>query len=128
MPVFAGSASLPTAEHPFRRSSLNRMMLGSTVLLLVVIGTLIIGLALLILFHNNLNATKGYKLRSLEHTRAGLIRDQENLNMLIAKSQSLQSLQNDPQVQAMLKPGKVKFVEGEPPIALTDNEQLTINN
>ena len=117
MSVFAGSASLPTAEHPFRRSSLNRMMLGSTVLLLAVIGTLIIGLALIILFHNNLNATKGYKLRSLELTRAGLIRDQEDLNMLIAASQSLQFLQSDPQVLAMLKASKVKYVEGEPPIA-----------
>ncbi len=94
------------------------MMSGSTVLLLFVIGTLIIGLALLILFHNNLNATKGYKLRSLEHTRAELIRDQENLNMLIAQSQALESLQNDPQVQAMLRPGKIKYVQGEPPIAL----------
>ncbi|MDD5055528.1 MAG: hypothetical protein PHZ00_04645 [Candidatus Peribacteraceae bacterium] len=94
------------------------MMLGSTVLLLVVIGTLIIGLALLILFHNNLNATKGYKLRSLEHTRAGLMRDQEDLNMLIADSQSLRSLQSDVQVQAMVKAAKVKYVEGEPAIAM----------
>lgn len=117
MTAFAGTTSFPGSESSTRRSSLSRMMSGSTVLLLFVIGTLIIGLALLILFHNNLNATKGYKLRSLEHTRAELIRDQENLNMLIAQSQALESLQNDPQVQAMLRPGKIKYVQGEPPIA-----------
>ena len=117
MVSFAGTASLAATGAPERRSSLGRMMLGSTVLLLVVIGTLIIGLALLILFHNNLNATKGYKLRTLERTRGELIRDQEDLNMLIAKSQSLESLENDLQVQGMKKPSKVQYVQGEPPIA-----------
>jgi carbamoylphosphate synthase large subunit len=88
-------------------------MNSSTVLLLVVIGTLIILLALLILFHHNLNATKGYKLRSLEHARAELLLDQEVLNMRIAKSQALDSLRNDPQIQAMVKPKNAKFVQIE---------------
>lgn len=73
-------------------------------LLLVVIGTLIVVLALLILFHHNLNATKGYKLRTLEHARAQLLLEQEVLNMQIANSQSLDALQKDPIILGMIKP------------------------
>ena len=80
-------------------------------LLLVVIGTLIVVLALLILFHHNLNATKGYKLRTLEHARAQLLLEQEVLNMQIAKSQSLETLENDPLVQAMQKPKGQKYIQ-----------------
>ena len=92
-------------------------MTSSTALLLTVIGTLIIVLALLILFHHNLNATKGYKLRTLERARSQLLLEQEVLNMQIAKSQSLDTLQTDVQVQAMLKPIKPKYVKGDPSLA-----------
>ena len=101
-----------------RRSSLGRVMSSSAVLLLVVIGTLIIVLALLILFHHNHNATKGYRLRSLEYARTQLLHEQEILNMLIAKSQSLLALQGDPQIQAMQKPMKPKFIRSDLPIAV----------
>lgn len=116
MSVAASSPSI----HPFsvpRRRSLGRLMNSSTILLLVVIGTLIIVLALLILFHHNLNATKGYRLRSLEHARAELLLEQEVLNMQIAKSQSLDNLRNDPQVQAMVKPKNSKYIQGEESLA-----------
>jgi hypothetical protein len=106
-----GSSMVP------RRHSLGRMMSSSTVLLLVVIGTLIVVLALLILFHHNLNATKGYRLRSLERVRTELLLDQEVLNMRIAKSQALGTLENDPQIQGMKKPTKPKYVRGDLPIA-----------
>jgi len=89
------------------------MMTSSTVMLLFVIGALIIVLALLILFHHNLNATKGYRLRTLEHARGQLMLEQEILNMKIAKSQSLQTLETDPQVQAMLKAKNLKNVKVE---------------
>ena len=92
-------------------------MSSSTVLLLFVIGTLIIVLALLILFHHNLNATKGYSLRSLEHARTQLQLEQEVLNMQIALAQSLETLQTDPQVVAMVKPVKPKYVEADKPVA-----------
>ena len=88
-------------------------MESSTVLLLVVIATLIIVLALLILFHHNVNATKGYRLRTLEHARTELILEEEYVNMQIAKSQSLETIKNDPQVQAMKKPVKPKYVQGQ---------------
>ncbi len=108
--VTATSLSSFTSQ---RRYSLGRLMNSSTMLLLVVIGTLIIVLALLILFHHNLNATKGYRLRSLEHARGQLMLEQEVLNMQIAKSQSLDALKNDPQVEGMLKPKNPKYIQGE---------------
>lgn len=110
-PVTSGRPAAP------RRYSLGRLMNSSTLLLLVVIATLIVVLALLILFHHNLNATKGYKLRSLEHIRTELLLEQEVLNMEIAKSQSLEAIQTDPQLQVMIKPVKPKYVRGEEPIA-----------
>ena len=115
-PIFT---SFPEMSPIPRRHSLGRMMSSSTVLLLAAIGTLIIVLALLILFHHNLNATKGYKLRSLEHARAQLLLEQEVLNMQIAKSQALETLQNDAQLQTMQKPAKPKYVRGDPTVAKT---------
>ena len=97
-----------------RRHSLRHLMESSTALLLVVIATLIIVLALLILFHHNVNATKGYRLRTLEHARTQLILEEEYVNMEIAKSQSLETIKNDPQVQAMKKPIKPKYVQSTP--------------
>ena len=88
-------------------------MRSSTVLLLFVIALLIITLALLILFHHNLNATKGYRLRTLEYGRTQLLLEQEILNMRIAESQSLESLQQSPQIRAMKKPVKPVYADTE---------------
>lgn len=84
-----------------RRSSLGQLIDESTVLLMVAIGSLILILALLILFHENANATKGYRLRNLERQRSQLLLEDEVLNMQIADQQSLETLQNDPLVQNM---------------------------
>ncbi len=109
--------SLPSALSVQRRHSLGRMMSSSTALLLSVIGTLIVVLALLILFHHNMNATKGYKLRTLERARSDLLLEQEVVNMQIAKSNALVSLQNDPQIQLMQKPTKPKYVQADLSVA-----------
>jgi len=82
-------------------------------LLLVVVGTLIIVLALLILFHHNLNATKGYKLRTLERARSQLLLEQEVLNMQIAKSQALETLSTDPIVLTMQKVKRPQYIQVE---------------
>lgn len=97
-----------------RRTSLQRMVQSSTVMLLTVIGALIIGLALLILFHHNLNATKGYNLRALEFARNQLLLEQETLNMELAKAQSLDTLRDDKQIQAMQRPKKAQYIEVAP--------------
>lgn len=120
LPALASSDSTP------RRHSLGRMMNSSTMLLLVAIATLIIVLALLILFHHNLNATKGYKLRSLEFVRTELLNEQEVLNMDLAKSQALESIVNDPQVTAMLKPVKPKYIRGDMPLTKSLADRLLV--
>ena len=88
-------------------------------LLLVVIGTLIVVLAFLILFHHNLNATKGYRLRSLEVVRTQLMLQQELLNMQIASAQSLAGIEQDPLVQAMAKPQKMVYAADARPVAVS---------
>lgn len=81
------------------------------------IGTLILVLALLILFHENATATKGYQLRGLQKERSMLLLEQEILNMQIAESQSLQHLQEDPQIQAMLTPRNARYLQAGSTVA-----------
>src|SRR5688572_27128240 len=84
-----------------RRSSLGTLVDQSTVLLMVAIGSLILILALLILFHENANATKGYRLRNLERQRSQLLLEEEVLKMQVAQEQALEQLQEDPAIKAM---------------------------
>lgn len=93
------------------RSSLAALVDESTVLLMVAIGSLILILALLILFHENANATKGYRLRTLQRQYSQLLLEDEVLNMQIAQQQSLEVLQNDPAVQTMQQPKKPKYLK-----------------
>jgi hypothetical protein len=95
------------------RSSLGKLVDESTVLLMVAIGSLILILALLILFHENANATKGYRLRTLERQRSQLLLEDEVLNMQIAEQQSLETLQNDAAVQAMQTPKSPTYLTVE---------------
>ena len=100
-----------------RRASLGRMVRTSTALLMVCIGTLILSLALLILFHENANATKGYSLRKLEGQRSVHLLEQEVLNMQIAEAQALEHLQRDPQIQTMVPFKKPNYVKQESVVA-----------
>ena len=83
---------------------------------MVSIGSLILILALLILFHENANATKGYRLRTLEHERSQLHLEQEVLQMQIAQEQALEKLQADAKVQAMVTPKPV-YADGRSAVA-----------
>lgn len=89
---------------------MGRLVTQSTVLLMSSIGAIILALALLILFHENANATKGYQLRGLEKERSMLLLEQEILNMQIAEAQSLGRLQGDAQIQSMTAATKPRFV------------------
>ncbi len=95
------------------------MVNQSTVLLMVCIGGLILALALLILFHENANATKGYSLRRLETKRSVLLLEQEVLNMQIAEAQALEKLQDDPQVRKMIPFTRPVYVKEEQSVAVT---------
>jgi hypothetical protein len=104
------------------RIPLGRLVIQSTVLLMVVIGALILLLALLILFHQNTNATKGYELRTLERERSRLLLDQETLNMKIARAQSLEELEGDPRVQAMVSVRSPTYVAEDSTVARYDDD------
>src|SRR6188474_3478424 len=95
-----------------KRSTLAELVDQSTVLLMVSIGSLILILALLILFHENANATKGYKLRTLEHQRTQLLLEQEIQQMQIAQQQALEKLQEDPSIKAMVQARNPSYVTG----------------
>ena len=87
------------------------MVSASTVTLLFVTGVLIILLALMILFNENYNATKGYKLRTLERERSQLLLTEELLKMRIAEAQALNTFQNDPMILAMPKVTKPRYMQ-----------------
>lgn len=115
--MFSLSFFAPSSDMP-RRASLGRLINQSTALLMVLIGALILGLALLILFHENANATKGYSLRKLENQRSILLLQQEVLNMQIAEAQALEKLQNDPAIAAMIPAAKLRYTQQDPVVAV----------
>ncbi len=94
-----------------RRSSLGAMVNQSTVLLMFTIGSIILVLAILILFHQNTNATKGYQLRNLERERSQLLVDEEVLNMQVAKAQAMEKIEADRQTQTMIPVKNPQYTE-----------------
>ena len=108
------SSSPPIAP---RRSSLGRLVEQSTTLLMVSIGSLILVLALLILFHENANATKGYRLRSLEHERSSLLLKEEVLRMEMAQAQALENLQSNKRIKAMIPLRTSRYIKEEETVA-----------
>lgn len=97
-PVLTAFAPLARPDRP----TLGRLVSESTLLLMVSIGSIILVLALLILFHQNANATKGYMLRTLERERSELLLEEEVLKMQVADAQALGRLADDHQIQAMV--------------------------
>jgi len=85
------------------------MVNQSTMLLMFAIGSIIILLALLILFHQNSNATKGYQLRNLERERSQLLLEQEVLNMQVARAQAMDKIEADRQTQSMIPVIRPKY-------------------
>jgi len=111
------SLSLLKTSATTKRSSLGKMVDESTVMLMIAIGSLILILALLILFHENANATKGYDLRTLERQRSQLLLNEEVQNMQIAEEQALEHLQQDPKIQSMVDPKNTQYVNDPSPPA-----------
>lgn len=101
-----------------RRSTLAELVDQSTILLMVVIGALILMLALLILFHENANATKGYRLRNLEYQRTQLLLEQEIQQMQVAEHQAIEKLQNDTKIQTMITAKNPTYVTGVASVAV----------
>ncbi len=107
------------AQHssPVKRSSLGRLVIQSTMLLMVTIGAAILMLAILILFHQNANATKGYILRNLERERSQLLLEEEVLKMEVAQSQALFRLENEKQIQAMIPISNPSYSQDDATVA-----------
>jgi hypothetical protein len=97
------------------------MVSSSTVLLMTVIGALILVLAFLILFHENANATNGYRLRNLESERSALLLELEILNMQAAQAQALESLNADTQVQTMVPIKNARYVNPSAPAPVSSS-------
>ena len=112
------NSPLPLSSLPIRRQTLGRMVSASMATLLFVTGVLIIMLAMLILFNENHNATKGYKLRTLERERSQLLLTEEVLKMHIAQAQALETMFTDPIITSMLPVVKPQYVKGEAAAAL----------
>lgn len=100
-----------------KRSTLAELVDQSTILLMAVIGSLILILALLILFHENANATKGYRLRTLEYQRTQLLLEAEIQQMQVAEQQSLDTLQSDTSISAMVQAKNPAYVTGVASVA-----------
>ncbi|OGJ53998.1 hypothetical protein A3D11_04585 [Candidatus Peribacteria bacterium RIFCSPHIGHO2_02_FULL_49_16] len=98
---------------------MNQLIAHSTIMLMVCIGTLIIILAILILLHQNRNATKGYQLRQLERERSQLLLEEEVLRMHVAGAQSLEEIQEDKRIQAMIPPKYTGYAEEKNAVAMT---------
>ncbi|PIR48247.1 hypothetical protein COU80_05460 [Candidatus Peregrinibacteria bacterium CG10_big_fil_rev_8_21_14_0_10_55_24] len=93
------------------------MVNQSTVLLMFSIGAIILTLALLILFHQNSNATKGYLLRNLERERSQLLLEEEVLKMQVAGAQALKSLEEESQIQTMMPLKDPRYTQGDATVA-----------
>lgn len=113
---FSTSPALPG------RASLGRLVNQGTVMLMLAIGSLILLLALLILFHQNATATKGYMLRNLERERSQLLLSEEILNMQVAEAQALHRLAEDPSVQAMVAVKGARYVQQDTTVAVRQGE------
>jgi len=100
------------------------MVNQSTVILTAAIGGIILTLSLLILFHQNANATKGYTLRTLERERSELLLEEEVLKMQIADAQALKKLGEDPVIALMVPVRGAKYVEGEETMARSVAERI----
>lgn len=98
------------------------MVNQGTVMLMLAIGSLILTLALLILFHQNATATKGYMLRNLERERSQLLLEEEILNMQVAEAQAIRRLADDPFVQAMIPAKSPRYVQRDTTVAVRKSE------
>ncbi len=94
----------------------HKVEVGINALLFVII-TLVTLISLVYLANANRNATKGYALKNLELKRTNLLTENEVWDMEIARVQSLESIQKDPQIQKMVKANEPMFVRGDSAIA-----------
>ena|GEM_PF-6951983 len=94
------SLSISRSPLPLRRRLSARMEFGITIVLAVT-GVLVAVLSLLYLFYANAKATQDYHLRTLQERRTELVKKNEILAAEIAKTESLDALEQNKQIAAM---------------------------
>ncbi len=99
------------------RQTLGSLVNQSMKWLLVTIGTIIFIIALLILFHQNATATKGYELRNLQRERTLLLQDDEAVRLRIADAQSFNVLEADAHIRSMVNPSVTAYAEPQKAVA-----------
>jgi hypothetical protein len=87
-----------------------------------VIGVLILGLAVLKLFHQNNTATRGYTLRTLEAERAELSYQEEVLTTKLAEMRSLDALLGHQEITSMSPSANPTFVQDTTSVAINKQE------
>ena len=104
------------SENVRKRTLSQKIEFGMTSLTFFTI-ILVAIISLVYLAHANRNATKGYALKSMELRRSRLLTENEVWDMQIAQVKSLQALQSDPKIRAMVKADQPLFVRGDTAIA-----------
>ncbi len=87
---------------------------------LVLMMALVALLGLLSLTHLNAQSTKGYQIDQLEDQHQDLVSDREINDMLILQARSMKSVEEHPQVQAMVRPIAVYYLDSLTGLAQTD--------
>ncbi len=98
------------------RQRLNLGPVSALVLMMALIGLL----GLLSLTHLNAQSTKGYQINQLEDQNEDLVSDREINDMLILQARSMKSVEEHPQVQAMVKPTTVYYLDSLTGLAQAD--------
>lgn len=87
-----------------------RFKVGPTGALLIMMG--LVGLmGLVSLTHLNSMSTKGYAYTKLEDDYQELVSDGELNDMMILQARSMQTIEADAQVQAMVTPDRIYYME-----------------
>ena len=104
------------SENVRKRTLSQKIEFGMTSLTFFTI-ILVAVISLVYLAHANRNATKGYALKNMELRRSQLLTENEVWDMQISQVKSLQALQSDPKIRAMVKADQPLFVRGDTAIA-----------
>lgn len=95
---------------------LNLGPISALVLMMVLVGLL----GLVSLTHLNAQSTKGYQINQLEDEHEDLVSDREINDMLILQARSMKSVEDNFQVQSMVKPTTVYYLDSLTGLAQTD--------
>ncbi len=103
----------PLQEKNARRAPLSRkILLSSTIFIVVLIGMIIV-ISMLYLVEFNKISTMGIQIDELKKVRDNIIVENEVWNMRIASLKSLDVIQNQEIIRKMVNINEVEFLESE---------------